>query len=119
MALVTVQDYVDQARVLLQDTYAAGYRYATSDLVEALNIATMEGVRLRPDLFFKAMRDDSYPVYSESNLSKTVVFGSRYQFALLSFMVGMAQLRDNEDNQDSRAVTLLNKFVSQLISIPA
>jgi hypothetical protein len=49
-ALVTVADYVSDARVLLQDTVEP-YRYADTELVTGLNFALMECRKQRIDLF--------------------------------------------------------------------
>jgi len=119
MALVTVADYIRDARILLQDTVSE-YRYADSDLVEALNIAIREAVRLRPDLFFKLLRTGGgLPTYSSSTTSTTVAVDQRYQSSMLYYIVGWVQLRDDENTQDSRSAVLLNKFASQFLTIPA
>jgi hypothetical protein len=48
--LETVADYVDDARVLLLDQVQP-YRYDDTSLLTALNVALLEGRRLRADLF--------------------------------------------------------------------
>ena len=55
MALDTVQDYIDRARVLLLDE-VEDYRYSTESLVDALNEGILEMRRLRPDLFLDYFR---------------------------------------------------------------
>jgi hypothetical protein len=37
--------------------------------------------------------------------------------AFVYYICGQAQLRDDENVQDSRAVTFLNKFTSQMLTI--
>jgi hypothetical protein len=49
-ALKTITDYINDGRTLLQDTIAP-YRYDDTSLVTAMNVALLEGRRLRPDLF--------------------------------------------------------------------
>ncbi|MCA6318324.1 hypothetical protein [Phenylobacterium sp.] len=118
MALDTVGDYVARARVLMQDTVDAPYRYSNVELVEALNLALLEARRLRPDLmiaFFKT----SIPTYSASSLTTAVSIDEQYRTAFLYYIVGHAQLRDEENTQDARASVFLNKFVSQLLTIMA
>lgn len=118
MALSTVADYISQARVLLQDTVAT-YRYADSDLVDALNLAVRSAARIRPDLFFKLLRTGSLPTYSSASPSTAVSIDQRYQSSFLLFIVGMVQLRDDENTQDTRAAALTSKFVSELTVIQA
>ncbi|MGI9136760.1 MAG: hypothetical protein ACR2JS_06845 [Candidatus Nanopelagicales bacterium] len=116
MALDTVQDYVDRARTLLLDTYEGGYRYPTEDLVEALNMGILEARRLRPDLLQGYFRT-SLPDFSTSDMSATVPIDPQYRVAFVYYICGQAQLRDDENVQDSRAVTFLNKFTSQMLTI--
>jgi hypothetical protein len=116
--LTTVQDYLDSARTLLQDTVNSPYRYSNADLVNALNLGILEIRRLRPDLMRAYLRT-SLPSYSTSSLSTTVALDVMYRTALLYYICGQAQLRDDETNQDARAAVFLNKFVSQLLTIAA
>lgn len=117
-ALDTVQNYLDEARVLLQDTVSGAYRYSDAELVVALNIGITEAARVRPDLFFKALRT-SLPSYSAGSLGTSVVFDTRHRSALLYYIVGRAQLRDQEEPNDQRATALLGKFVAQLTTAAA
>lgn len=117
MALDTVQDYVDRARVLLLDEIEP-YRYPTTDLVEALNMGVLEARRLRPDLLKNYFRT-SLPDFSTSTMSAAVPIDPQYRVAFVYYICGMAQLRDDENNQDSRSAAFLNKFVAQLITLPA
>lgn len=117
MALDTVQDYIDRARVLLLDEVDP-YRYPTVDLVEALNLAIMEARRLRPDLLKSYFRT-SLPDFSTASMTAEVPVDPQYRMAFLYYICGHAQLRDDENNQDSRSAAFLNKFVSQLLTIQA
>jgi hypothetical protein len=117
MSLLTVQDYVDQARVLLLDTIDP-YRYPDADLIEALNMAIMEGRRLRPDIFTTFFRSD-LPDYTVSDLTDEVPVDPMYRKSFLYYIIGHSQLRDEENTQDTRAAAMLNKFVMQLTSLQA
>lgn len=117
MALDTVQDYVDRARVLLLDTVVP-YRYSDADLVENLNMGILEARKLRPELFRSYFRT-SLPDYNTSAMSAAVAIDPQYRVAFVYYICGQAQLRDDENVQDSRAVTFLNKFTGQLLSIAA
>lgn len=117
MALDTVQDYVDRARVLLLDQVEP-YRYETADLIEALNMGIMEARRLRPDLF-KGYFRTSLPDFSTATMSAAVPIDPMYRVAFVYYICGHAQLRDDENTQDSRAAAFLNKFVSQMTTLMA
>lgn len=117
MALDTVQEYVDRARVLLQDEVEP-YRYPTVDLVEALNFAFLESRRLRPELVRNYFRT-SLPDFTTSNMAATVPVDPQYRLAFVYYVCGHATLRDDENNQESRAAAFLNKFVAQLLTIQA
>lgn len=114
MALEDVGDYVDSARVLLQDTVTP-YRYSDVELVAALNFGFAEVIRVRPDICFKLLRT-TLPDFVPASLSAVVEIDVRYRTALLYFVVGHAQLRDEEDVQGERAAALINAFVSRLVS---
>lgn len=117
MALDTVQDYVDRARVLLLDQVEP-YRYPTADLVENLNMGILEARRLRPDLLMSSFRT-TLPDFSDTALSATVPIDPQYRVAFVYYICGQAQLRDDENAQDSRAALFLNKFTSQMLTIMA
>jgi len=115
MALDTVQDYVDRARVLLLDQVEP-YRYPTDDLVEALNMGILEARRLRPELLKNYFRT-SLPDFNTGAMSASVPIDPQYRVAFVYYICGQAQLRDDENNQDSRSAAMLNKFVAQMLNI--
>ena len=107
MALETVELYVDAARSLLLDE-TEPYRYSDEVLILGLNLGLLEARRIRPDLFIGVT---TVPTYEAGD---TVVFDQQYRVSLLYYMVGNAQLHDDEDTRDARAGTFLTKFVSQM-----
>jgi hypothetical protein len=126
-ALSTVAEYVAQARTELQDLVSP-YRYSDALLVMGLNLAFSEVARLRPDILSDAKYRQnvakSYtisrlnvPMFSSGAQSEVVDMPEQYRTALLYYIVGRAQIIDNEDTQDERATRLLNKFIAQLISV--
>ena len=117
MALDTVQDYVDRARVLLLDEVEP-YRYPTVDLVEALNMGIMETRRLRPEVLKSYFRT-SLPEFTATAMTAPVPIDPQCRVAFVYYICGQAQLRDDENNQDSRSAAFLNKFVAQLLTIQA
>lgn len=117
MALDTVQDYIERARVLLQDQVEP-FRYPDLDLVEALNMAILETRRLRPELLRGFFRG-SLPDFSTADLSAQVPIDPQYRTAYVYYICGHAHLRDDEITQDSRASAFLNKFTAQMLTIQA
>lgn len=115
-ALDTVQSYVDEARVLLQDTRTP-YRYPSDQIVAALNYGLLEARRLRADLFVQSKFDP--PFYTFSAPTTKVAMDPQYRAAMIYYIVGRIQLRDDEPTQDSRAGALLTKFLGQLTTIKA
>lgn len=113
--LATVADYVRNARVLLQDT-VADYRYSDTELVEGLNLGLLEMRRVRADLLRSYFKTD-VPSFSASAMATSVPVDQQYRVALLYYICGQAQLRDDEDTQGARATAFLNKFVAQLLTV--
>lgn len=118
MALDKVEDFVTRARVLLQDEIDP-YRYEDTELIQALNEACMEAKRLRPDLFLRTF-NRTMPSYTDLNdpVSEDEI-PYEYRVAFIYYIVGNAQLRDDEETTDAKASSLLNKFVAQLMNIPS
>jgi hypothetical protein len=116
VALQTVIDYVNEARVLLQDTRddtnsgGTSYRYSDVELVSALNLGLANAHRLRRDLFLKYETTPIYPVLSATDVD----IDEGYRRAILFFMVGHAQLRDQEETTDARASAFLQSFTTQM-----
>lgn len=110
--LDTVSDYVTQARVLLQDQVNSPYRYSDAELVMALNMGLSETRRLRPDLFINKSL-----VLFTANDATAVVMDPMYRVAHLYYIVGQAQLRDDEAVQDQRASAFISMHKSMLLSL--
>jgi hypothetical protein len=115
MALDTVANYVAEARILLQDVVPT-YRYGDAELLTALNLAIMTARRNRPDLFLSVT---TLPFFTVADIAANKAFAMdpQYRVAFLFFMVGWAQLRDEEDTQDTRAAAFIGKFTQQLMSL--
>lgn len=107
--LNTVADYVAYARVLTQDTVQP-YRYPDDDFVTALNIAIMESLRVRPDLWLGVATLPSFT----TNDTTGVTINPMYRVAFVYFMVGQAHARDEEETQDTRASAFIGMFNSIL-----
>lgn len=115
MAFRTVGEVIGQVRVLLQDEDAVAYRYSTASLVQALNSGLLETKRLRPDIY--RHRNLDVPQYTETQMTSPLDYEPMYIPGLVNYVVGLAQLRDGEETTDSRAATLINTFISKLVSV--
>lgn len=115
MALDIVQDYITRARVLLLDQVGPQYRYPDDDLLQALNIAVMECRRLRPDVF-QTYFNATPTLPSFTTMDDAVPIDPMYRMAFVYYIVGHAQLRDDENEEDARAGMFLNKFAASLVT---
>jgi hypothetical protein len=117
-ALETLGQYLEEARRLLQDEFTP-YRYPNDDLIDALNIGLLEARRLRADLFLPAFTIPWFDPAKQTapDLVKPVPFDPMYRQSLVYYIVGRAQLRDDESTTDARAASLMTKFTAQMISI--
>ena len=115
----TYQDVVTEARVLLQDTVSDSYRYSDETLIAIYNRALQALARIRPDACYDLYSDNSLnvpelvtesPGSGQTDWSDT--FGLEMQFfnPLVSYIVGIAEIIDDEYSEDGRAALLLNNF---------
>lgn len=109
VTLNTVADMVAHARVLTQDE-GVPYRYSDNQFLTALNVAIMESYRIRPDLWLRVTTLPSYTTVDSTALT----IDQRYRMAFVYYMMGMAQLRDEEETEDKRAAAFLSMFQQQL-----
>jgi hypothetical protein len=117
-ALETVGQYLEESRRLLQDENSP-YRYPNDDLIDALNIALLEARRLRADLFLPSFTMPWFDPAKQttSDLVAPVPIDPMYRQSLVYYIVGRAQLRDDESTVDARAASLMTKFTAQLLTI--
>lgn len=106
-----VKDYIDAARFQLQDEQAGAYRYSDDKFVFALQTAFDEAYRVRPDIF---VRVDEPTLVGQPTATTEVPAPRGYQMAFVYYMMGWVSMSNQEDTEDSRASTFLNKFVAQL-----
>jgi hypothetical protein len=115
-ALETVGQYLKESRVLLQDTIVP-YRYSDIELVDCLNSAVLEARRLRADLFLPMFEIPYTDTSTAIVLTTPVAIDPMYRPAFVYYIVGKAQLRDEEPTTDARAAAFITKFTSQMLSI--
>lgn len=113
--LATIGDLLSQVRTLLQDVDVSSgqYRYSTDSIMVAFNQAMMDMYRIRPDLFLE--NGFVIPVYNSSDLSVAIVIEPQYVPALIYYVVGLVQARDDEQNQDNRAMGFLKVFQQTIV----
>lgn len=108
--LDTIDDYIADGRVLLQDTIAP-FRYDDTSLITAMNVTLLEGRRIRPDLFVYHRWPDGRRVqHLQAKDGTKVEMEDQFRLAFLHGMVAHALERDQEDVQDERATTFMGIF---------
>ena len=112
--LATVKEYIEDARTLLLDRIEP-YRYSDTSLLVALNLALLEGRRLRADLFVykNALRVPKYTAVSGDE----VPIEDQFRLAFVYGLCAHALIRDQEDVQDARSTIFMQTFHSILIGI--
>jgi hypothetical protein len=103
-----------QVRDILQDD-AQPYRYPDETLVDAANLAIGEAWRLRPDLFFgPGLLTGLVPSLPDTGPAPLPGF---LDTALVAFVSGWAELRDDQFTTDNRASILLQSFSNAMIRV--
>lgn len=112
--LMTVAGLIKGARVLLLDKVQP-YRYDDTSLIAALNLALLEGRRLRADLFVcrYGIEVPQFEAVSGEPLGVEAQFRLAFEYGT----AGHALLRDQEDVQDQRATTFLNAMQDILVGV--
>jgi len=116
--LTTIGDLVSQIRTLLQDvdnSATSGYRYSTDSIIMNLNQGMTDMYRIRPDIFLE--NHFQIPVFSSGQLDAEVGIEEQYIPPLVYYAVGLTQARDDEQTQDSRAMSFMKTFQSTLLTV--
>lgn len=126
MATKTYENLVTEARKLLQDTDTNLQRYTDETLIEILNRGLRDLGTMRPDVFYDLFSGNSLnlPEIVESGagvdqINWTDVFTLEFQFytPLVGYIVGIAEITDDEYSVDGRAALLLGQFRNQVIGL--
>ena len=121
----TLGSLLGEARTMLSDKVAINdtgepYRYSDDELMDALNGAFIEARAKRPDLFLDWGLRASFPQFSaETDMDLPWPIDVIYYNTFLYYVIGWTELREDTFSQDSRAVSLLNRFTSQLLTVSA
>lgn len=116
---LTIGQVLAEARGILNDTTPiTGLRYTDADLIAAFNDALIQARAKRPDVFLDMGLRNIVPRYVMPD-DTDVVFpiDQMYYPAVLFYVVGRSEIREDTFANDSRAVVLMNKFVSQLLQV--
>jgi len=124
---LTIGGLITEARALLQDTMQGNasspvqdepmYRYSDVDMIAAFNGAMLETRAKRPDLFLRVGLRAPVPRYGVADLTTAFPLDSSVYEAFVYYLVGRMELREDTFAVDGRAVTMMNKFVSQLLAV--
>jgi hypothetical protein len=79
----------------------------------------MEARAKRPDLFiFVGGLQNAWPMYdAATDMNVPFPLNPTVYSSMVYYVVGRTELREDTFSQDSRAVSMMNKFVSQLLGI--
>jgi hypothetical protein len=114
--LDTVEDYIADVRVLLQDNIQP-YRYDDPSLLAAFNSSLLEARRIRADLFVYR-HNEGVPNFSTVD-SEEVHIEPAFRLAFVYGTVAHALMRDQEDIEDARASSFRAAFNTMLIGTGA
>lgn len=118
----TYQDLLTEAREILQDTESDTYRNTDEVLIAKLNQALQEINRLRPDAYIDTFdelvdTDTEVPEVTTGNLSDTFPIPMLFFTAVINFIAGSCDLKEDEFATDGRAAALLAAFRNMVIGI--
>jgi hypothetical protein len=108
------------ARNTLNDVIqtSGAFRYSDQELMDAFNEALVMARAKRPDAFLDmGLRNPvpQYQVATDEALNFPLDVG--YVPAFVFYIIGRIELKEDTFTNDSRAVSLMNKFVSLLLQV--
>lgn len=136
----TWQNVLDEARVILQDVNTP-HRYEDSQLVAKLNRGLQELARLRPDAFWELFHTDDIIVpevvvvdpnpeeqdgdqlVADLDEDSQIALGATFNLPMMFYsplvywVIGSAELMDDEFTVDGRAMTLLTQFKAMVLTL--
>ena len=120
-AVPTLGALIESARTMLQDklpTSGSTLRYSDDELFECLNTFMFEVRTKRPDLFLPLGLRSAMLTYSaEADMNAVFPLDLSVWSAFVYYIVGRTELREDTFAEDSRATALMNKAVSQLMTV--
>jgi hypothetical protein len=117
----TFATLIGEARTMLQDkigTSGGALRYTDDEMFEAINSMLAEVRTKRPDLFLPLGLRQPLAFYTAAqDMGTAFPLDTSVYSAFVYYLVGRAELREDTFSDDSRAVSMMNKAVSQLLTI--
>jgi hypothetical protein len=113
--MATFRQVINDARVILNDAVIEGVepRYSDSQLLTFARQAVHEARRVRPDMFLSNLTG-AMPEYA---IDAVMPLGEEYTVYVTDFLVGRAELRDDEFSVDGRGAGLMTRFKAGLLGI--
>lgn len=122
----TFQTCIAEARELLQDTDTDQRRYTDATLLGLVNRGIQEISRIRPDLTYSSYANNSLEVpeiVTSMAAAGQLHWTARWPWELwfynrlVDYIVGVAEIMDDEYTTDGRAALLLQTFRNSLIRV--
>ena len=104
----TVAAIIARVREVTQDERPP-YRVSDISIVRSITDGLSEARRIRPDLFNMNWRG-STPVYSAAATTTLIALPDAYIPALVNYVTGRVDVREDSFAQDGRAMSLLQAF---------
>ena len=135
----TYQNLIIEAREILQDSQEP-FRFTDATLLNQLNRALIELGRLRPDAFTDRFDEGSGDIIvpevvatdptpdsdpdeldvdedSQVALTSSIDWPMQFYPAMVAYVIGSAELTDDEFTDDGRAATLLSSFKTEILGL--
>ena len=109
----TIGGVITDARTILNDS--AGDRYTDTELISDFNNAVSQTKAIRPDAFIFG---EALPEYTTADLAVDFPMAEIFVQSFVYYLVGNAELRDDEFAVDNRAMTLLAAYRRNLTGRP-
>ena len=117
----TFGDMIGEARTLLQDKIATSggtLRYSNDEFFESINSFMCEVRAKRPDIFLPIGLREPVPVYSATrDMTTEFPLDTSIWSAFIYYVVGRTEMREDTWSDDGRATALMNKGLSQLLTV--
>lgn len=114
--MATFKQITDDARVVLNDQMASAssvVRYTEAQLLGYARSALIDARRIRPDLFLSNLTG-AFPAFTGES---TVPLPEDYLIPLVDYVIGRAELRDDEFSADGRAGAMIQKFKAGMLGV--
>lgn len=123
----TFRTLIMEVRTLIQDkdsavsdptTGTGGTRFSDDEMFQNINGFMLEVRLKRPDIFLLIGLRNGVPYYNATtDLDSPFPLDTSVYNAFVYYVVGRCELRDDPYSDDSRAVTLMNKALAQLLTV--